>query len=58
MTDVIDYVRRSTLNIIILNTADKRKGVIIPCSQHAKLNFNPSPISHQVFNPSKLKHDK
>ena len=23
-----------------------------------KLNFNPSPKSNQVFNPSKLKHDK
>ena len=32
--------------------------VIIPCSQYAKLNFNPSPKSNQVFNPSKLKHDK
>ena len=32
--------------------------VIISCSQYSKLNFNPSPKSNQVFNPSKLKHDK
>ena len=32
--------------------------VIIPCSQCAKLNFNPSPKSNQVFNPSKFKHNK
>ena len=31
---------------------------IISCSQYAKLNFNPSPKSNQIFNPSKLKHDK
>ena len=34
------------------------KWVIIPCSQDAKLNFNPSPKSNKIFNPSKLKHDK
>ena len=35
-----------------------KQKVIIPCSQYVKLNFNPSPKSNQVFNPSKLKHYK
>ena len=31
---------------------DKLKVVIIPCSQHAKLNLNPSPKLNQIFKSS------
>ena len=37
---------------------EKLKWVIIPCSQYAILNLNPSPKSNQIFNPSKSKHEK
>ena len=54
MTCVMRHGRRHKIHLSCstINCISKFK-VIIPYSQYAKLNFNPSPKSNQVFNPPK-----
>ena len=49
---VHETMKYATFRYDTVEVEDELKAVIIPCSQHAKLNLNPSPKSNQIFKSS------